>query len=104
MLVFLTFLNIFKEQILSDYHSLVWKRAAKLQPLFKPPNVFSFFFRKIFSLGFWDKLSPQKNGRQKYYLLSNYQIYFGFFLNGVLNSDCVASLLKNFGAAKVQPF
>jgi hypothetical protein len=37
---FLTFLNIFKEQILSDYHSLVRKRAAKLQPLFKPPNVF----------------------------------------------------------------
>jgi hypothetical protein len=37
---FLYFLNIFKEQILSDYHSLVVKRAAKLQPFFKPPNVF----------------------------------------------------------------
>jgi hypothetical protein len=37
---FLYFLNIFKEQILSDYHSIVVKRAAKVQPLFKPPNVF----------------------------------------------------------------
>jgi hypothetical protein len=60
MFVFLTFLNIFKEQILSDYHSLVWKRAAKLQPLFKPPNVFSFFFEKFFHLEFGVNCPPKE--------------------------------------------